>query len=156
MSRERLLRSLAGPLHRRLTAVVIGLHLSACALAGFAAAGIDEPVAVRAWWTCLALALLVTVPAAAAGAIDRAGLDTRSRERGTANRHALMVCGATAVLLAGAGVGIDDLREGAIEDSSLVLSVGGVALLIAGARLGFTIVESYCRRLSRLVAGEEE
>jgi hypothetical protein len=156
VSRDRLLRSFAGPLHRRLTGIVVGLHLAAGALAGCAAAGIDEEVAVRLWWTCLVMALLVTGPAAAAGIVDRAGLESDSGERGTANRHALMVGLATAVLLAAAGVGIDDIRDGTIEQSSLALTIGGLALLLAGARLGFAIVEAYGRRLSRLVAGDDD
>jgi uncharacterized membrane protein len=139
------------PLHPPLTDATIGTYTVASVLAVVDATGLSDTTAADAWWLCLVVGLILTVPTAVTGLVDWLRLTWGSELWRTATAHMAAMLTATLFFLLATIFGHDDWRAGNVPAGELVLTLVGFALLTAGGWLGGTIVFVHGMRVLNLV-----
>jgi uncharacterized membrane protein len=139
------------PLHPPLTDAAIGIYTLATILGVLCAFGVSQENVTKGWWLALVVGLVVTVPTALAGTVDWLDITPGTPLWRTATLHGVSMLTATAVFFVTAIVGHDDYVRGDVSTASLVLTLGGFALLTLGGWLGGTVVYVHGMRVLNLV-----
>lgn len=147
-----LVRGLPGhPSHPPLTDAAIGTYTFATVAALADVLGISDDAAAHGWWLALAFGLIVTVPTALTGLVDWLGITRGTPLYRTATTHLIVMVSATVFFLLALLVGKDSFDAADISAGSLILTLIGFVLLVAGGWLGGANVFVHGMRVLNLV-----
>jgi uncharacterized membrane protein len=139
------------PLHPPLTDATVGIYTLAAILAVLSAFGVSQENVTKGWWLALVVGLVVTAPTAVTGTIDWLDISPGTPLWRTATVHGASMFTAAVVFFVTAIVGHGDYLRGEVSTRSLVLTLGGFALLTLGGWLGGTVVFVHGMRVLNLV-----
>jgi uncharacterized membrane protein len=146
-------RGLPGhPLHPPLTGATIGMFVLAGGLAVIGYAGGIELAAGKAMWLALIGGLIVSVPTALTGLVDWLSIEWGSARWRTATLHLTAMLSAVVLFALAAWRQYHGYQHGGVTTAGLVLTLGGVGVLMVGGWLGGTLVFVHGTRV--LNAGE--
>ena len=139
------------PSHPPLTDAVIGTYTFATVSAVLSTLGVAEDGFAQAWWLALVVGLVFTVPTALTGLLDWLKIASGTPLKRTASIHALTMLAATATFLIAVGAGHGSYADSDVTGGSLIVTLVGFVLLVAGGSFGGTVIFVHGMRVLNLV-----
>jgi uncharacterized membrane protein len=139
------------PSHPPLTDVTIGAYTFATIAAILSKLGVAEHPFAQAWWLALIVGAISSVFTIGTGFLDWLKISSGTPLWRTATLHALTNAAASVFFLLAIGAGHDDYVNRAVHSSSLILTVVGFVLLVAGGTMGGSIAYVHGMRVLNLV-----
>jgi uncharacterized membrane protein len=139
------------PSHPPLTDVTVGAYSFATIAAILSKAGIATGSFAHAWWLALVVGACSSVFTVATGFLDWLKISSGTPLWRTATTHALTNATASVFFVLAIVFGHDDYVAADVATSSLILTVVGFALLVAGGTMGGAITYVHGMRVLNLV-----
>jgi uncharacterized membrane protein len=139
------------PSHPPLTDVTIGAYTFATIAAVLSKLGVAEGAFAQAWWLALLVGIASSLLTVSTGFLDWLTITTGTPLWRTATIHALTNAVASVFFVLAAIFGHDDYVSRAVSTGSLILTLVGFVLLVAGGTMGGSITYVHGMRVLNLV-----
>lgn len=139
------------PSHPPLTDVTIGAYAFATVAAILSFAGVAEGGFAQGWWLALIVGVASSLLTISTGFLDWLQITWRTPLWRTASLHALTMAAASVFFVLALAFGHDDYTGRTVQGGSLVLTLIGFVLLVAGGTMGGSVVYVHGMRVLSLV-----
>jgi len=139
------------PSHPPLTDATIGAYTFSTVAAILSKAGVAEHAFAQAWWLALIVGAASSLLTVSTGFLDWLQISSGTPLWRTATIHAVTNATASVFFIVAIVFGHNDYVGRAVHASSLVLTVVGFALLVAGGTMGGSITYVHGMRVLNLV-----
>jgi uncharacterized membrane protein len=136
------------PIHPPLTDVTIGAYTFAAIAAVLGELDVARHGFVQAWWLALLVGAGSSVLTELAGFLDWRTISSRTLSKRTATLHAATMASASVVFVLAIVFGQDDYVARSLDTGSLILTLVGFVLLVAGGAIGGSLVFVHGMRVS--------